>query len=178
MTAVALRAVLLTHPPTPSQCPRLRYASLRGLGHPRMWMGTESGRHEPLRAPLPLRGACWAPLPLRAVGTFLRFERCGPRWGLQLFYAPKRAYPHSAPAQPSNPHSAPAQPFAPHALFLPPLTPLRGEGEIGRWGLSVLPFATTLRPDLLGSASLLRVASPTPHAFSTPPAAPLRGAVS
>ena len=168
MTLVALRAILLTHPPTPSLCPRLRYASLRGLGHPRERMATGSGRHEPLRALLPLR----------AVGTFLRFVRCGPRWGSQLYYATKRAYPHSAPAQPGNPHSAPALPFAPHALFLPPLAPLRGEGEIGRWGLSVLPFATTLRPEQLGSASLLRVAPPTPHAFSTPPAAPLRGAVS
>lgn len=147
MTAVALRALLLTHPPTPSLCPRLRYASLGGLGHPREWMGTQSGRHEPLRAPLPLRGAYLALLPLRAVGTFLRYARCCHRGRQQLCSAPKRAYPHSAPAQPGNPHSAPAQPFAPHALFLPPLAPLRGEGEIGRWALSVHPFAVTLRPD-------------------------------
>ena len=147
MTAVALRAVLLTHPPTPSLCPRLRCATLRGLGHPRRWMGTESGRHEPLRAPLPLRGAFRAPLPLRAVGTFLRFVRCCHRGRQQLYYASKRAYPHSATAQPSNPLYATAQPYAPHALFLPPLAPLRGEGEIGRWALSVLPFATTLRPE-------------------------------
>ena len=131
-----------------------------------------------LRALLPLRGACRALLPLRAVGTLLHYASCGPHWGLQLCYVPQRAYPLSATAQPVNPHYATAQPFAPHALFLPPLTPLRGEGEIGRWALSVLPFATTLRPELLGSASLLRVAPPTPHAFSTPPAAPLRGAVS
>lgn len=147
MTAVALRAELLTHPPTPSLCPRLRCAPLRGLGHPRGWMGTESGRHEPLRAPLPLRGAFRAQLPLRAVGTLLHYASCGPRWGLQLCYVPQRAYPHSAPAQPSNPHYATAQPYAPHALSLPPLAPLRGEGEIGRWALSVLPFAVTLRPD-------------------------------
>ena len=92
---------------------------------------------------------------------------------------PLRKEPTPAPLQhsPATP-SAPAQPYALPALFLPPLTPLRGEGEIGRWALSVLPFATTLRPEILGSASLLRVAPPTAHAFSTPPTAPLRGAVS
>ena len=100
-----------------------------------------------LRALLPLRGACRALLPLRGVGTFLRYARCCHRGRQQLCSAPKRAYPHSATAQPGNPHSATALPFAPHALFLPPLAPLRGEGEIGRWGLSVLPFATTLRPE-------------------------------
>ena len=101
MTAVALRAILLTHPPSPSLCPRLRCAPLRGLGHPRRWMGTESGRHEPLRAPLPLRGAFRAPLPLRGVGTFLRSggRHIPPLRGVGTFLrsAPKRASPLSAP---------------------------------------------------------------------------------
>ena len=172
MTAVALRAELLTHPPTPSLCPRLRCASLRGLGHPRKWMATRIGRrgrsghrfrYGLLRCNGRFRcgagsasgtasaaGACGAPLPLRAVGTFLRFVRCGPRWGshsttlrkeptstpLQSSPAtptPLQRSPTHLPAPPLQPPSplhslsAPAQPYALPALFLPPLTPLRGE---------------------------------------------------
>ena len=145
--AVALRAVLLTRPPSPS------------LRRPRKAVG--GGAPGTASAPGGMPGTASAPggrpIPtLRGVGTFLRFatKRSYPHSAPKRAYphsAPKRAYPHSAPAQPGNPHSAPAQPYA-----LPrPSTP-----------------ATTYATRVLRSSAALRTPAP-PLRRVPPPILPL-----
>ena len=100
-----------------------------------------------LRAPLPLRGACGAPLPLRAVGTFLRFVRCGPRWGSHSTTLRKEPTPtplQSSPATPTplqrSPTHLPAPPLQPPSPLHSPSTPAQP------YALPPLHYGGTLHP--------------------------------